>query len=256
MKALYAAPLVAALLAGCSAAPKTFEIDNPTGAAVTVSIDGSEHRVPAGGSVALTLATGAHTLHTDALGDINFLVSSRDRGGLINPTRSDYVIASSTTPSHEPVVSRFDDAQPGASLDGTLYEGPYRVSNEVVIGRSWRAGVHDAVPSGRADADAALADAKIFAARDFVDYYREVVEGPSTFSYVVDPGMPAPTYLTALEDVGLPSLPPLFAQHAGELRSVYAAYLGAFEPAPASRDAGTRLVYVQPGTSRHAVQRP
>lgn len=256
MKALYAAPLVAALLAGCSAAPKTFEIDNPTGSAVTVSIDGAEHRVPAGGSVALELATGAHTLHSADLGDVNFLVSSHDRGGLINPTRSDYVIASSTTRSHEPVVSRFDDQRPGAFLAGTLYEGPYRASNEVIIGRSWRAGLHDAPPGGRAGADEALADAKIFAARDFLDYYREVVEGPSTFAYVVDPGMPAPTYLTALEDAGLPSLSPLSAQHAGELRSVYAAYLGSLEPALPNRDAGTRLVYVQPSTSRHAVQRP
>lgn len=256
MKALYAAPLVAALLAGCSAAPKTFEIDNPTGSAVTVSVDGHEYRVPAGGALALELATGAHTLQSAALGDINFLVSARDRGGLINPTRSDYVIASSTSPSHEPVVSRFDDAQPGVTLDGALYEGPYRLSNEPIIVRSWRAGVHDALPGGRTGTDAALADAKIFAAHDFVDYYHEVVEGPSTFAYVVDPGMPAPTYLTSLEDAGLPSLSPLAAQHAGELRGVYAAYLGAFEPALADRDAATRLVYLQPASSRRAVQRP
>ncbi|MFT4247598.1 MAG: hypothetical protein QM581_06110 [Pseudomonas sp.] len=256
MKALYVAPLLAALLTACSATPKTFEIDNPTGAAVTLRIDGTEHRVPAGGSVALELDTGAHTLHSEALGDINFLVSSRDRGGLINPTRSAYVIASSTSPSHEPVVSRFDDTQPGATLDGTLYAGPYRVSNEPIIARSWRAGVHDAPPGGRVAADEALADAKIFAARDFVDYYHEVVEGPGTFAYVIDPAMPSPTYLTALQDAGLPSLSPLFGQHAGELRSIYTAYLGSFEPALSNRDAGTRLVYVQPGTSRHAVQRP
>jgi hypothetical protein len=255
MKALYAAPLIAALLAGCSAAPKLFEIDNPTGAAVTVSIDGAEHSVPAGGSVALELASGAHTMHSADLGDINFLVSSRDQGGLINPTRSDYVIASSTAPTHEPVVSRFDDEHPGATLDGKLYEGPYRVSNEVIIERSWRSGVHDALPGGRTGADEALADAKIFAARDFVSYYDEVVEGPSTFAYVVDPGMPTPSYLTALEDAGLPSLSPLSGQHAGELRNVYAAYLGSFEPTLSNRDSGTRLVYVQPSTSRHAVQR-
>lgn len=255
MKALLAAPLVVALLAGCSAAPKAYEIDNPTASAITVTVDGTEHRVPAGGSVALQLDAGAHTLHTDALGDINFLVSSADRGGLINPTRSAYVIASTTSPSHEPVVSRFDDAHPGVTLEGTTYEGPYRLSDELIINRSWRAGVHDAPPVGRARADDALADAKIFAARDFVSYYQHVVEGPSTFSYVVNPGMPSPTYLTALEDAGLPSLAPVLAYDTGELRRVYTAYLGSFEPALPSRDAGTRLVYVQPGASRHAAQR-
>lgn len=245
MKALYVAPLFAALLSACSAAPKTFEIDNPTGAAVSVQVDGADHRVPARGSIALELTPGAHTLHADALGDINFLVSSRDRGGLINPTRSAYVIASVTTASKEPVVSHFDTTQPGARLDGTLYEGPYRVSDEPIIVRSWRAGVHDAVPNDRASAGSALPDAKIFAAHDFIDYYHEVVEGPSTFAYVISATAPSPSYLAALENTGLPSLPPLFAEHAGELRSVYAAYLGSFDPNVAERDTRTRLVYVQ-----------
>ena len=255
MKALYVAPLFAALLAACSAAPKTFDIDNPTAAAVSVNVDGTNYRVPAAGSVALQLAPGAHTLQSQALGDIHFLVSSRDQGGLINPTRSDYVIASTTSSSHEPVVSRFDDGQPGAKLNGTLYEGPYRVSNEPIIARSWQAGVHDAVPDRPLNSEATLADAKIFAARDFVNYYQQVVDGPSTFAYVINPTMPSPTYLTSLEDTGVPSLSPLFGQHARELRSVYTAYLGSFEPAASERDGGTRLVYAQTDSGSHAAQR-
>jgi hypothetical protein len=255
MKHLLAASLVAALLAGCSNAPKTFSIDNPTASALTVAIDGRDQQVPAGGAVAIELAPGAHTLHTDRLGDINFLVSTHDQGGLINPTQSDYVIASATgAHARAQLVHRFDGGTAGVTVDGTRFDGPYRSSNDIVLVRSWRAGVHDALPQGRA-ADDSLADAKIFAARDFVAYYQQTVEGPSTFTYVINPGMPTPSYMASVEDSAMPALPGVFGAHAGDLRDLYRGYLSAFDGGVHHHgDANTRLVYVQGATLRHAVQ--
>lgn len=252
MKALFAASITVALLAGCSAAPQSFEIDNPTASAVQIEIDGNAQVIPARTSTTLTLASGAHTLHSDSLGDVNFLVAAGQHGGLINPTGSTYVIAASTDARHAPALSRFDGVTNGATVDGTVYEGPYRTSNALVIERSWRAGVHDAVPTARAVASSQQ-DAKIFAAADFVDFHRDVVEGPSTFAYVVNPGVPAPTYMAAIGDTAVPGVPSVFGEQADELRGLYTAYIGTVAPAAALNDNGTRLVYLQPAAPQRAV---
>lgn len=239
MKALYVAPLIATLLAACGAAPKSFDLVNPTGSALTVSIDGQSHQVPAGGSLPLQLASGAHTLQTAAHDTINFMVLADDRGGLINPTHSAYVIARSVKPQQHTALHRFDDGARGASVDGTLYPGPYRLSTAVVIPRSWRAGLAEVADTGVSESG--FDDAKVFAAHDFVAYYREVIEGPDTFAYVVNPGMPAPTYQNALAHGGVARLMPVFGSHVDDLRHVYTAYVGRLTPAARERD--LHLVY-------------
>lgn len=55
MKRLFAPFLFAALLAGCQSPSQEFLIDNPTDAALTLSIDGTDYQVPAHNAVPVTL---------------------------------------------------------------------------------------------------------------------------------------------------------------------------------------------------------
>lgn len=257
MKHLYAAPFIAVLLGACSsnaAGPQAFVIDNPTDAPVAVAIDGHAHQVPAHDARTVELQAGAHTLNTAAAGEVNFLVYARGQGGLINPTGSQYVIARALADEAAPAVSRFDAPADGVTVDGILFEGPYRSSTALIIDRSWRAGVHDPV---LASADpAGHADAKIFAAGDFASYQETVSRQPSTYAYVVNPGMPVPSYDAAVAAGGLSALPAVFGADAGQLRHVYTAYVGTLAPGLHRHDDGTRLVYLQPAAVRYAAQRP
>ena len=251
MKTLYLTPLALALLAGCSATPKAFEIDNPTAAAMAVELDGHVQQIPAHSSLPVSLQPGAHTLRSPALGEINFVVSRSDQGGLINPTRSEYVIARGLDAAHAPALSRFNDQTDAVTVNGTLYQGPYRSSRDLVIARSWRAGVHEAPPVGTSSANPALTDAKIFAATDFESFYRDSVEGPSTYAYVVNPVMPAPNYLDGLHSQQLPNLSALAPTHVSELGNVYTAYVSNIDPLQAvQNEDGTRMVYLQPNPAQ------
>ncbi|HBK47646.1 MAG TPA: hypothetical protein DDZ67_14695 [Xanthomonadaceae bacterium] len=221
MKTLHVAPLLAALLVGCSNAPQTFEIDNPTAAPLAVSIDGREHMVPAGESVPVTLSPGAHTLHADPVGEVNFIVYARANGGLINPTLGEYVVASQVYAADKPRLTNFTGSEDGVAVGDTVYQGAYRKSRDLIIGRSWAFGVHDAFPQQ----GVAHSGGKIFTASDFVDYAAIAAQKRSTFSYVANAVLPQPTYLSALSPTALPTLAPVFEAHAGELRDVFSGYV-------------------------------
>ena len=120
-------PFVAALaLAACSPSKIEFQIDNPTDTPLALSIDGQDLPVAAHGSRPVSLAVGEHRLHTDTLGEVRFIVYVDGRGGLINPTLSEYVIAREVYVTDESKLKNFGTGKAGIELGGVDFEGPSR----------------------------------------------------------------------------------------------------------------------------------
>jgi len=131
-------PFVAALaLAACSPSKIEFQIDNPTDAPLALSIDGQDVPVAAHGSRPISLAIGEHRLHTDALGDVRFIVYVDGRGGLINPTLSEYVIAREVYVTDESKLKNFGVGNNGIELGGVSFEGPFEKRHDLFIDKTW-----------------------------------------------------------------------------------------------------------------------
>ena len=85
------------LLAGCAGGGSVdFSVDNPTDAPLRLKIDGADYEIAAHQAKALALKAGEHSLEAPATGPLKFIVYAGRKGGLINPTLSDYVIVSET----------------------------------------------------------------------------------------------------------------------------------------------------------------
>ena len=143
-------PFVAALaLAACSPSKIEFQIDNPTDTPLALSIDGQDLPVAAHGSRPVSLAIGEHRLHTDTLGDVRFIVYVDGRGGLINPTLSEYVIAREVYVTDESKLKNFGTGKAGIELGGVDFEGPFEKSHELFIDKTWTYGVREPFPTER-----------------------------------------------------------------------------------------------------------
>ena len=91
MKKFFMGIFVMFMVFSCSFQKSVFILDNPTDTAVNVKIDGKEYSLGAGGYEKMNLKPGKHTL-TDSQGkEYSFIIYADSKGGIINPTRSDYI---------------------------------------------------------------------------------------------------------------------------------------------------------------------
>ncbi len=121
--------LAAVAVTGCSSPSQTFEIDNPGDAPLTLRIDGNELPIPAHASRPVKLKPGEHHLQTPALGDVRFIVYARGKGGLINPTLGEYVIASEIYVTDEDKLKHFGAPNNHIELGGVGFDGPYSTTH-------------------------------------------------------------------------------------------------------------------------------
>ena len=166
-------PFAAALaLAACSPSKIEFQIDNPTDTPLALSIDGQDLPVAAQGSRPVSLAVGEHRLHTDKLGDVRFIVYVDGRGGLINPTLSEYVIAREIYVTDESKVKNFGVGNSGIQLGGVDFEGPFEKRHDLFIDKTWTYGVREPFPKEKVvahvDSSGGQIVAKVFTAPDFI----------------------------------------------------------------------------------------
>lgn len=229
MKLLF--PFFAALaLAACSS-KVDFEIDNPTDAPLAISIDGKDLPVAAHASRPVSLAPGEHRLHTDRLGDVRFIVYERGRGGLINPTLSEYITAREIYVTGEDKLKNFGTSGLGIEVGGVEFKGPFDKFHGLFIDKTWNFGVREPFPQeqivAHVDSTGGKISTKIFTAPDFITYVEEGMGEPGAFKREQPAGYVAPLYTLEPAPATLPALDPAFEAHAGPMRDLYARWLKA-----------------------------
>lgn len=229
MKLLF--PVFAALaLAACSS-KVDFEIDNPTATPLAISIDGKDLPVAPNASRPVSLAPGEHTLHTQRLGDVRFIVYVDSRGGLINPTLSEYVTAREIYVTGEDKLKNFGASGLGIEVGGVEFKGPFDKFHGLFIDKTWNFGVREPFPQeqivAHVDSSGGKISTKIFTAPDFITYVEEGMGEPGAFKREQPAGYVAPVYTLEPAPASLPALDPAFEAHAGPLRDLYARWLKA-----------------------------
>ena len=229
MKLLF--PVFAAMaLAACSS-KVDFEIDNPTATPLAISIDGKDLPVAPNASRPVSLAPGEHTLHTQRLGDVRFIVYVDSRGGLINPTLSEYVTAREIYVTGEDKLKNFGASGLGIEIGGVAFKGPFDKFHGLFIDKTWNFGVREPFPQeqivAHVDSSGGKISTKIFTAPDFITYVEEGMGEPGAFKREQPAGYVAPVYTLEPAPASLPPLDPAFEAHAGPLRDLYARWLKA-----------------------------
>lgn len=230
MKALLFPVLAALALSACSS-KVDFEIDNPTNAPLAISIDGKDLPVAANASRAVSLAPGKHRLHSERLGEVRFIVYADGRGGLINPTLSEYVTAREIYVTGEDKLKNFGSSGLGMELGGVQFKGPYEKHHGLFIDKSWNFGVRQPFPEeqivAHVDASGGKISTKVFTAPDFIDYVEQSMGEPGAFKREQPAGYIAPAHSLEPAPSTLPALDPAFEAHAGPMRDLYARWLKA-----------------------------
>lgn len=230
MKALLFPFLAALALSACSS-KVDFEIDNPTNAPLAISIDGKDLPVAANASRAVSLAPGEHRLHSERLGEVRFIVYADGRGGLINPTLSEYVTAREIYVTGEDKLKNFGSSGLGMELGGVQFKGPYEKHHGLFIDKSWNFGVRQPFPEeqivAHVDASGGKISTKVFTAPDFIDYVEQSMGEPGAFKREQPAGYIAPAHSLEPAPSTLPALDPAFEAHAGPMRDLYARWLKA-----------------------------
>ncbi|MET4675788.1 MULTISPECIES: hypothetical protein [unclassified Luteibacter] len=171
MKKRYLPLALVALLAGCSGRSADYAIDNPTDKPLSLTIDGKTYEVAPHEDKELSLDAGEHTMKGDVVGDIKFISYYRGRGGIINPTLSDYVIyrqsfekVGSTSPGY---TGKLDQVV----LEGVTFEGTMRQSSDLFIDKDWTYGVDEELPDSVVEHENGSNNTvhnKVFRAKDFI----------------------------------------------------------------------------------------
>ncbi|MEN5118421.1 hypothetical protein ABE488_13970 [Luteimonas sp. TWI662] len=214
------------LLAACSPSTPSFEIDNPTDAPVQVTIDGKTHEVAPGASAALELDAGPHTLRAERTGEVRISVCGAERGTLINPTLSDYVLAREIYVADASKLRNFGAAIATVELGDAVYEGPFEQYTGLFIDRSWDFGVREAFPKqqtvARIPENGGKISTKLFTPQAFIDYIEDASDRQGEFARLHPGGYTQPARALETAPAELPPLPQAFEPHAAPLRQAYA----------------------------------
>ncbi len=134
---------------GCSLFGPSYYLDNPTDKALSLVLDGKALTLQPGEHKRVSIGKGNHQLKTADGKEMPFTIPEYQEGGIINPTRSTYVLwieayttGKQTTYNVPPVTIQ---------VDNMPYTGPFEgASNEVFIARQqpfyWNYDVNKAFP--------------------------------------------------------------------------------------------------------------
>ena len=179
MKKIFMTIFVLLMFFSCSFQKSTFILDNPTDTAIKVKVDGKEYNLSAGEYEKLILKPGKHTL-TDISGkEVSFIVYADSKGGIINPTRSDYIYVSMAYAA-EGAADSFRPMGKDVIVDGMKYEGPFGMANDLIIDKnlkSWKYDIHTPFPETIYTSDRNSKGnifTKIFTQKEFLDFTAEM----------------------------------------------------------------------------------
>lgn len=230
MKRLIGCLVMTLLLAACGE-KASYSIDNPGTSALELEIDGITYQVPAGSSQEITLEAGLHSLRSAQLGELQFIVYRGFKGGLINPTLSDYVIAREVYIVDESKLKNFGNMTSTIEIDGVPFEGQFELRNDLFIDKAWRFAVNEPFPevvTGHVTEHGGNFFSKIFRRDEFIAYFEQSHEAPGYFQqnrpHDLAPQVRKPRPVAST----LPTISePAYEKHTGPLREVYADYLKA-----------------------------
>ena len=159
-------------VSGCSSDSVSFSIDNPTGAAISVNIDGTAHEIKPHAGKDVSLRAGLHTLESATTGKLKFVVYAKARGGLINPTFSPYVTINEVYATNTQTARSFRPPEKTIQIDGVDFKGPFVLNDELFIDKTWTYGVHEDFPAEiRVGMDSkGNINSKLFSKDDFIRY--------------------------------------------------------------------------------------
>lgn len=187
----------AVAITGCSGPAQTFEIDNPGATPLTLRIDGNELPIAAHASRPVKLKPGEHHLQTEQLGDVRFIVYASGKGGLINPTLAEYVIANEIYVTGDDKLQHFGSLKNQIALGGVTFEGPYQATHDLFIDQAWSFGVREPFPEvqtvSHVDASGGRINTKIFTAPDFIAYVEAGMGQPGAYARQQPKGYMAPS---------------------------------------------------------------
>lgn len=219
-------PYIAAVLlsAGCSRSTVDFEIDNPTDAPLTLSVDQQVHTLPPHTSMPLVLEPGQYRLQSEKIGSVRMVVYADGIGGLINPAMAEYVIV-----TEQYVTSKTNSGGLASKieLNDVEIEGPYVKATGLFIPRRWDVGLMGELP------DTVVSNSPETSS----DYRTKLYNVPGFFKYLdagedlkaaFGPGgYQVPAATVAFTPAQLPALPAAYEAQGKPMRDLYARYLAA-----------------------------
>lgn len=220
-----------ALLAGCGDRSASYSIDNPTDKPLSLTIDGKTYEVAAHDGKSLSLDAGEHTMKGDVVGDIKFISYYRGRGGIINPTLSDYVIYRQSFEKENVKSPGYQGKLDQIVLDGVTFEGTMKQSDGLFIDKDWTYDVNEELPESVTEHDNGANNTvhnKVFRAKDFIAFFEKNADAKGYFE-ANRPKDAAPIVrkVTVLPSTLPPISDPAIEKLAAPLRENYAKYLKA-----------------------------
>ena len=152
------------LFSKCKPSSKEYFLSNPTDTAATVKLD--------------SLKAGTHNLQTSTGENVNFIVYYDSEGGIINPTRSSYIIVEmaygSLTNSTGGILR-----DSNLIIDGVEYDIPNKVSDNIIIDKNlyeWNYGIDKELPKKvtAVKGQKQVTETKIFTKKQFIDFIEEI----------------------------------------------------------------------------------
>ena len=136
------------LFSKCKPSSKEYFLSNPTDTVVTVKLDSKEYKLEPQSFQKKKLKAGTHNLQTSTGENVNFIVYYDSEGGIINPTRSSYIIVEmaygSLTNSTGGILR-----DSNLIIDGVEYDIPNKVSDNIIIDKNlyeWNYGIDKELP--------------------------------------------------------------------------------------------------------------
>ena len=137
MKKIFVTIFTLLMFLSCSIQKGTFILDNPTDTAIKTKVDGKEYNLGAGEYEKLVLKPGKHTL-TDAYGkELSFIVYADSSGGVINPSRSNYIYVSMAYAA-EGAGDSFRPMEKDIIINGMSYEGPFDITDDLIVDKNMK----------------------------------------------------------------------------------------------------------------------
>jgi len=245
-------PVVSALLllVGCSR-PIDFEIDNPTDAPVTLSIDAQAHVIPPHTAVPISLEPGQYRLQSAKIGTVRMVVYAGGIGGLINPTLGEYVIV-----TEQYVTSKTNSGGLASKveLNDVVIDGPYVKATGLFIPRRWDIGLLGELPSvvmSNSPDTSSDYRTKLYNVPGFFEYLDAEDDLRAAFG---PEGYQTPEATVEFTPATLPELPAAFEAKGKPMRELYAQYLAASDAGEQKRLKKASLKLWQDfGTTRAAL---
>lgn len=164
------------IIMGCSPQNIEFILDNPTDTAFKTKINDKEYILNAGTYEKISLNPGKQEL-TDINGKKHtFIVYADSLGGIINPSKSDYIYATIVY-AIEGEEDSFGTTEKQIVLNGMKYKGPFDITNNLIIDknlRKWKFDIHVPLPETiRVYNEKGNIFTKVFTLNEFSSYIRE-----------------------------------------------------------------------------------